>query len=333
MISTARAAGFLLTVVTIGALSACSPAPGGPGDEPGYRLAAINGPLNDAFFVSMQCGADAAAAELGASIDWHNLQNVTDTAPAAQAVSALLLQRPDGFIDGVAAVTEAQVADIADAEIPLVEMNLVTQDKRYYQSFTAPQKPTEQLNELAQLIVDNAGGEGSVAILGGVPGLQLATDRYQPLIDELHRIAPQLTVLDPQFDEIDTGKAAQITAALILANPDLKAVYSITGPAGAGAVQAVGSAGKTGEILVYSYDGTPGNVAALKAGEMSGLLSQSPYLFGERAVEALVGLLDDGGSATDVADPQDVLLPLMVLTADNVDSDEASDFVYVESCG
>ena len=69
---------------------------------------------------------------------------------------------------------------------------------------------------------------------------------------------------------------------MIVANPDLKAIYAITGPEGEGAAAAVQQAGKAGQIKIYSYGANESEVAGLKKGVFAALCSQ-PGLCGGRA--------------------------------------------------
>jgi ribose transport system substrate-binding protein len=111
-------------------------------------------------------------------------------------------------------------------------------------------------------------------------------------------------------------------------------VYAIAGPSGAGAASAVAQAGKAGEVAVYSYDSTPDVVAALKAGQITALLAQPAADIGAQAVRSVVEYLKDAESDGPVpkATEADLQLPLMVLTADNVDSPEAAGYLTRSTC-
>jgi ribose transport system substrate-binding protein len=321
-------------------LAACSSSSSSPssGSAAGAKssniqIAAINGDLADPFFVTLQCGADAAASQGGATITWQNLQNLTDNSAASRAVSALLVASPQGFLDGVAFNTESVVPTIINAKIPLVEMNLLSSDKGYYQGFTSPDEPGAQLKQVAEMIAKNAGGSGDIAVLGGDAGLAVTEDRWEPVVSELKAIAPGITVLPTQYDGVDQTKAASIASALLTAHPDLKAIYAVTGPEGTGAISAVTAAHDQGKVAIYTYDATPPLVSALKAGTVKGLIAQSPYQMGLLAAKSLIQRVKAGTSAgSGPANPQDVNVPLMVLTQSNIGTTAAQPYLYKASC-
>jgi ribose transport system substrate-binding protein len=331
-----------MTTLLAAACSTASSSSGSAGSSPGgsaggqgksVQIAAINGDLADPFFVTLECGADAAAKQYGATITWRNLLNLTDNSAASQAVSALLVANPQGFLDGVAYNTESVVPTILNAKIPLVEMNLLSSDTGYYQGFTSPVQPDAQLQQVAQLIAGNAGDSGDVAILGGDAGLAVTEDRWQPVVTELKAIAPHLTVLPTQYDGLNQSTAASVAAALLVAHPDLKAIYAVSGPEGTGAISAVAGAHKQGKVAIYTYDATPPLVSALKAGTVKALVAQSPYNMGLLAAKSLIERVKAGSAGSSgPASPQNVVVPLMVLTQSNISTAAAQPYLYKASC-
>lgn len=147
-------------------------------------------------------------------------------------------------------------------------------------------------------------------------------------------VPPGIKLLPPQYADFDRNKAASATSALMLAHPDLRAIYAVSGPEGEGAAAAVKQAGKQGKVKVFAYDATPGEVAALKAGTIDALLAQAAGTIGSEAVKTLVATIKDNptGKAVQPMDPHDKYLPLKVLTKDNVDSSESAPYLYKSTC-
>ena len=137
-----------------------------------------------------------------------------------------------------------------------------------------------------------------------------------------------------EYEAFDSTKAATIVSAWIIAHPDLKAIWAVSGPAAQGAVAAVQQRGLTGRVRIYAYDATPVEVAALKRGVISALIAQSPRAQGEQAVEALVGYLRrrSGRGPVPAGRPQSVDVESLLLTPANVDSPEGRRFVYRTKC-
>ena len=61
--------------------------------------------------------------------------------------------------------------------------------------------------------------------------------------------------------------------------------YGGNGDTAIGVIQGLRNAGKLGQVKVVAYDAEPGEVAALKAGDLIGLIAQQPVLEGQMAVE------------------------------------------------
>lgn len=111
----------------------------------------------------------------------------------------------------------------------------------------------------------------------------------------------------------DTAESMMKAEDVIQGNPDLKAFFCINDPSAIGAVQAVESANKTGEILVWGVDGAPEAKHAIKAGKMIGTGAQSPKNIGAWAVEAAYKFLN--GEKL----PADTVVPTFIINEQNID--------------
>ena len=75
---------------------------------------------------------------------------------------------------------------------------------------------------------------------------------------------------------------------LMTANPDLTAIYATGEPALLGAVAAVESQGRQGDVKVVGWDLTASAIKGIDAGYVVGVVQQDPAGMGAAAVEALV---------------------------------------------
>ncbi len=124
----------------------------------------------------------------------------------------------------------------------------------------------------------------------------------------------------------DAQKAAQVTAALLAAHPDIKAFAGFDSESGAGIVTALREAGKNpGEIVVTAMEQTPDFFKTAKEGWVNGIVVQNRELFIYYAVKLLhdynhSGLKTAGLDAANGGRPiPDVDTGVLVVTADNVD--------------
>jgi ABC-type sugar transport system substrate-binding protein len=298
-------------------------------------IAAVGGLASDPFWITMACGATQEAKALGVTLDWKSTPTAADATANQQNVNALLLSSPNGFIYSPSGADDnPNIQKITSKGIPVVELNGATTDTSYYQSYASSQGASA-VAQVGQLIAKNAGGTGTLAVMAGLLGNPILNERFVPAVTAVRTAAPHMTVLPAEADGFDTAKTAQEVSALLIAHPGIKAVLTTSGPEGAGAVEAVQAAHDQSKVLIYSYDATPPIVTALKAGTVAALIAQSPYLMGQDGVKSLVAYLNThkAGSAVTTASPQNVLTPVKILTAANVDAASSQPFLYKASCG
>jgi ribose transport system substrate-binding protein len=292
------------------------------------HLAGVSILASDPFFITLMCGATKEAAAEGATIDWKASQDFSPQSVSAN-LEAAALTSPAAILMTPDATLAPRITQLMQAGTPVVAVN-------------APIDPPITVFDVvsdtdsstfAQYVAKDIGNSGSVAILAGIAGIPVLAERYKPLVDQLTKAAPNVKVLEPQFTELDRTKAAAATSALIIANPDLKAVYAVSGPEGAGAASAIAQAGKTGQIKVYTFDGTPEVIQAIKTGQISAALAQSPVTMGRDAVSKILAYLKAGNTGAVKRDEsQNEKLPLLILTKDNVEDPKTVDYLYSSTC-
>jgi len=316
-------------VLALGLTGCSTPADGGGGEATAVRIGGVAPNAYDSFWITLMCGATQTAEQAGATMEWKAAQNA-DTTVLSANLDAVALTNPDGILLPGDTTYSAKVGTIMSGGTPTVVLNGPMEPATQYTSINSDSDNTE----FAEYVAGEIGGEGSIGILAGVAGFDVLVQRYQPLIDQLAEVAPDVKVLDPQYDDFDRTKAATVTSNLILANPDLKAIYAVSGPEGEGAAAAIQQAGKQGEILLFTYDATPDVVSGLQDGTVTGALAQSPYLMGELGVKAILDYLDTNpeGGPVPAGGIEDTQIPLRILTADNIDDPESQKYVYSTTC-
>jgi ribose transport system substrate-binding protein len=304
----------------------------------GFKLAGSAGLGSDPFWITLMCGGTAAAKAANSTITWHaEPSSSSGNAVEEQDIQAAGLDDPQGMVlSPIGTESYTPILSQFDSKgVPVVEVNNPSTAANYYQAVVSPVSDPN-VTAMAKLVANGAGGSGSVAVLAIVSGAPVIDARWQPLVAALKQLEPGLTVLPTQYDSADTNKAATIVSALLVAHPDLKAIWTTSGPEGEGAVEAVKAAGKEGKVLVYSFDATPDLVTALNQGSVAALLAQSPYLMGERAVQSLIDYLksrNGSSSAPGTASQQQVVVPTMILTKANVGTAAAQQYLYKATCG
>lgn len=139
--------------------------------------------------------------------------------------------------------------------------------------------------------------------------------------------AGKFTIVANEDDGGDAQKAAQVTAAILAANPDIAGIAGFDSESGAGIVTALREAGKNpGDIKVTAMEQTPDFFKTAKEGWVDAIVVQNRELFIYYAVKLLhdfntntlksVGLTaKDGGRPI----PDSLDTGVILITKDNVD--------------
>jgi ribose transport system substrate-binding protein len=131
------------------------------------------------------------------------------------------------------------------------------------------------------------GGTGKVALVVHDQTSKSGTDRRDGFVEWMQANAPGIEVLEPQYGGGDQAKSADITKAIIAANPDLRGIYGSNEGSAIGVVRGVAESGTTG-LTVVGFDSGAAQVEAIRNGTMLGAITQNPIGMGEQLVDAAV---------------------------------------------
>jgi len=128
-------------------------------------------------------------------------------------------------------------------------------------------------------------------------------------------------------DNGDSAKAAEVTAALLAAHPDISGFAGFDSESGAGIVRALQEAQKKpGDIKVAAMEQTPDFFKTAKDGWVNGIVVQNRELFIYYAVKFLHDYRNNGlktsgldAAAGGVPIPQNIDTGVLVVSKDNVD--------------
>jgi len=286
----------------------------------------VGGVANEEFYVTMACGAQEAADELGVILD---VQAGEKWDPAIQTgiVNAIISAAPDALIiapnDRTAMLPPLQAA--TDAGIKLVVVDTGLDDFSFTASHIASDN-VEGAAAAADTLAELIGEEGKVLIVGGTPGVTTSEQRTQGFNDAIAQY-PNITVLDQQYT-VNSGveEAASQMSAVIAAHPDVAGVFALSLISGEGVAASLQQNDLAGKVKVVAFDAGPGQVEALRNGTLDALVAQKPREIGRLAVEQ--ALLAINGEETTAE-----LRPGFVsLTADNIDDPENQQWLYKGTC-
>jgi ribose transport system substrate-binding protein len=243
---------------------------------------------SDPFFVSMEYGAQQEAKALGIKLVWQGAMGVYSPTAQLPFVNAVLNQKPAGFVL-VPTDSNALMPSVNRAvalHIPVVTADTSVADTtNIVGAVTGDNIGGGAL--AADLVNEALGGKGEVYLMNGLPGVSTDELRKQGFESKI-KTYPGLKYLGFQFSSDQPSHAAQVVRDLLLRYPKLGAVFCIDDETAIGVIQGLRNAGKLGQVKVVAYDAEPGEVAALKAGDLIGLIAQQPVLEGQMAVKMAV---------------------------------------------
>ena len=281
-------------------------------DAATYALVTIN--QQALFFNQINDGAKKAADAAGAELVIFNANNV----PAAQndAIETYITQKVDGIIlvaidvNGVKpAVTAAKAAGIPviaiDAQIPDGDnISFIGVDNT---------KAGEDIGKhYAEYVKANMAGTAKVGIIGALNSF-IQNQRLDGFKKAVTDSGLSVTVTDTVDGQNVQDVALGAAENLMTANPDMTTIYATGEPQLIGAVSAVESQGRQGDVKVFGWDLTAQAVKGIDEGWVAAVVQQDPAGEGQAAVEALVKL-GKGEKIEPI-----INIPIAIVTKENVD--------------
>jgi ribose transport system substrate-binding protein len=250
----------------------------------------VGADLPDPFYLTMKCGAFAAAKQYGVNLSWQGTNGV-DFAPELTIFNAARQKKPDGMILAPFSPTafNSAVAATMKGGTPVVTVDGSLSKKVDLQNIR-----TDNIRSggfAADGLGKALGGKGNVAVVSFSPDIPVQADRVTGFKRELAKKYAGIKVVQVVYGGADSGKSATVTSALLQANPDINGIYATDTNDANGAASAIQAAGKRGKIKLVSYDASPAAVQGLKTGLFDGVVSQAPYDEGFQAVKTLAMVL------------------------------------------
>ena len=251
-------------------------------------IALIPGLTTDAFYITMHRGAQHAADSLGVELLFQGAPefNATLQVPVLDAVIA---RGPDAIL--IAPTDKVQLIEplrrAHDAGIPIITVDTFIDDGNYQDGAGDGDFPLSYIasdNVLggqiaARALAEAIGGEGTVYVSNVKPGISTTDQREEGFKMEMANY-PGITVLETQFNDDDSNKAASQLQAVVARNPDLAGVFGANLFSAVGAANGVRAVGKSGEIRVVAFDAPQSIVDDIGEGLVDMTIAQHPAEIG-----------------------------------------------------
>ena len=301
--------------------------------ERDFTIALVPGLTTDAFYITMNRGAEAAADALGVELIFQGAPewNTTLQVPVLDAVIA---RQPDFIL--IAPTDKVQLIEplrrAYDAGIPVITVDTFIDDGHYQDGVGDGDFPLAYIasdNVLggriaARALAEAIGGEGEVYVSNVVPGVSTTDQREEGFRLEMTEHFPGVTVLETQFNEDDANRAAAQFQSVLARNPDLAGVFGANLFSAAGAANGVAQAGLSGEVRVVAFDAPQSIVNDIESGLIDMTIAQHPWSIG------YFGVMSAYAHLIGQSVPIHIGTGFTVIDASNYDNPEIARYIYSE---
>ena len=293
----------------------------------------LPGLTTDAFYITMNLGAQAAAEALGIKVDFQGPEE-WDPVLQTPVLDAVIARKPDALLiaptDAVQMIEPLRRAH--DAGIPVITLDTFIDDGKYQDGSGDGDFPISYIASdnllggrmAARAMADKVGEAGKVYVASNRPGISTTDQREAGFKAEMAEKFPKIEVLETQFNENDASLAASQFQAVLARYPDVKGVFGSNLFSALGAGNGVASAGKTDDITVIGFDAPQSIIQNIADGTIDLAIAQHPAEIGYYGVVTAYAML------TGQSVPIQIGTGFTVIDADNINDPAIAKFIYSE---
>jgi len=296
-----------LAALAVSAAFAAMPATAQQKITIGVSLAQDDNP----FYIAMLRGIRARAQELGwdvatVSANEDKLKQINGVQDlVARGVKGILVSPIDAV--GVNAAYDAAAA----AKIPIVSVARGSASPN--QTIHVAMDEKQIGRDIAEWTAKKLGGKGKVALLmgpSGAPTFKNLGDGYSEAIAK----HPGIQIVFRADGPLTRERGVKQAEDVLVANPDLAAIYTANDDVALGAMQAVNAAGRKGKTLVTGMNGVPPALRAVKEENLAMTVELNPAEWGRLGVDVLATYLKG-----EKVEPR-VFIKHIIIDSSNVDA-------------
>ncbi|MFI4874604.1 MAG: sugar ABC transporter substrate-binding protein [Blastopirellula sp. JB062] len=238
--------------------------PSGSSDKP--RIALIMKSLANEFFSTMAAGAEKYQAEHPDQFDLvvNGIKDERDLSRQVALVEEMIAANVDAIViapaDSKALIPALRRARKAGVIVVNIDNRLdadILQIEEISIPFVGPDNQSGA-KKVADYLAGKLSPGDSVGVLEGVRTSFNGQQRFAGFQASMQ--AAELPIVDHQSAEWEMSKANTIASSMLSEHPEIKAILAANDSMALGAVAAVKSAGRTGDVLVVGFD----NISAVR---------------------------------------------------------------------
>lgn len=293
----------------------------------------IPGLTTDAFYITMNRGAQAAAKALGITVDFQGAEEF-DPVLQTPVLDAVIGRGPDAIL--IAPTDTTQMIEplrrAHEAGIAVITVDTFIDDGKYQDGLGDADFPYSYIASdnigggrmAAQFMAAEIGGKGKVYVSNVRPGISTTDQREEGFKAEMAENFPDVEVLDTQYNENDASLAASQFQAVYARHSDIAGVFGANLFSALGAGNGVESANKADEITVIAFDAPTSIVNNISSGLVDAAIAQHPAEIGYFGVMAAYAVLTGNSVPTTIG------TGFTVINAENVDDENIAKYIYSE---
>jgi ribose transport system substrate-binding protein len=264
---------------------------GGGGGGQRLKIAVIPKGTTHEFWKSVHAGAVKASKELDVDIVWKGPLKEDDLKAQIDVLQTFVAQGVSGIV--VAPLNDtalrAPVKDAVQKKIPVVVFDSDLQGDDHV-SFVATD------NQAAGKIAGDAmgkalDGKGNIIVLRYQEGSASTQNREKGFLDAVKAKRDLKLLSDNQYGGATTESAFQRSESLLIAHKAqtgaVSGVFTPNESTTFGMLQALKKSGVNKKVKLIGFDSSDKLVAALKDGDIDGLVVQNPFRMGYLAVKTM----------------------------------------------
>ena len=269
------------------------------------------------FWKSVHAGGVKAGQELGIKVIWQGPQKESDREQQINIVQNFISRGVDAIVlaplDETALIRPVNTAVKRGIPVVIIDSGLKGNDFSSFiatDNFAGGQLAAEKLTEML-------GGKGDVILMRFSEGSNSTATREEGFLAWMRANAPAINLVSTDQNAGVTMELALKTGQNLLNKfPNVNGVFCPNESTTFGFLRALKTVGKAGDIKLVGFDYTDPIAAAVRAGELSGVVVQDPFRMGYQGVKTAFAAKN--GETV----PKRIETEVIFVTADNIDKPE-----------
>ncbi len=265
-------------------------------EEP--TVALVMKTLNNPFFIDMQNGAEEQAQKSGLSLTIQAAEREVDVEKQMQIIENMIQTRvdvicvtPSGSKEIIPAIVKANQANIPVIIIDTRVDSLSLAEAGGKTATFIGSDNFEGGRIAGEYIAKRLNGRGKIAVLEGIPGHETGDARLGGLRKSVDANSG-IEIATSQTANWERDQGFNVFQNIMQSYPGIQALFACNDMMALGAVEAITTAGKTGQIIVVGFDAIGDAREAIRTGKMDGSIAQHPYDMGRLAIENAKKVID-----------------------------------------